>query len=448
MAVYAVVDLETTGGFARDHGITEIGIVRIEDGHITERFSSLINPHQFIPAEISNLTGISNEMVAGAPDFSLLAERIEALTSGAVFVAHHVEFDYSFLQAAFKSIGGNFDRPLLCTVRYARAMLPGLKRYSLKRLTEFLGIENSNPHRALPDAEAAAGVLLQLLERDLGGVVLKQLTKRRSAALKRPAHLDPGYQQSLPVTPGVYFLRGSRDLPLYIGKAAVLRQRVPQHFQLDWDSGKSQRLLREVRRVETVETGSEELALLLEDHLIRTHWPPLNRAQKHAEVRWGVVHYKDRTGRDRLALNRLQGRSRAVREFYGMASGTAWLYRMVQAYELDPECCGLPAAAFTDLAEPRHAEGVLELLLHVQQWYNPRLLKLPGRTEGEWAWVLHKGEKPLAVGFGSEEGPAGEHWLKLSPSAMSCGLLERLLEEERFPDRPALPHEEPAIFSF
>lgn len=444
MANFAVVDVETTGGYARHNGITEIGIVRIEEGVVVERWHSLVHTPLAIPIEIENLTGISQDMVAEAPAFVELVPEIERLTNNATFVAHHVEFDFSFVQAAMKAAGANFNPGMLCTVRYAKALLPTLKRYSLKRLTQYFSVVNSRPHRALPDAEATAEVLLRMLELDHGQKVVKQLTKRKGSALKQPVHLNLNYLEELPETPGVYQLIGAQGKPLYVGKAINLRQRVPQHFHLDWDSGKSQRLLREVRSISTTETGSEELALLLEDHLIRHFWPPLNRAQKNPEVRWGVVHYQDRTGKSRLALNKLPKRAQALREFYSNTSGTSWLYRVVEHFQLDPSCCGFPPDAFGHEVVD-HEAGMRKLLEAMRMWYAPSLLRLPGRTEEEHAWILHRGEKPLAFAFGHSGGPEGE-WVRLSPSGLNCSLLERLLQESQWVRRPALPEEEPLFF--
>ncbi len=156
---YVVVDIETTGGRAAQHRITEIGMVKMINGKIVDTWQSLINPQRHIPAQITRLTGISNEMVSDAPLFAEIAEPIRQFMEGAVFVAHNVNFDYSFIRQEFARLEQPFSMPKLCTVREMRKAVPGLSSYSLANLTEHFGIEMTRHHRALSDAQAAADLL-------------------------------------------------------------------------------------------------------------------------------------------------------------------------------------------------------------------------------------------------------------------------------------------------
>jgi DNA polymerase-3 subunit epsilon len=152
--VYAIVDIETTGGSSRFEKITEIAIYQHDGEKITDKFISLINPERNIPYFITNLTGITNEMVEDAPKFYEIAKRIIEFTEDRIFVAHHARFDYSFIREEFKSLGYNFKRNILDTVTLGRKLLPGHRSYSLGNICRDLNIEINGRHRAEGDALA------------------------------------------------------------------------------------------------------------------------------------------------------------------------------------------------------------------------------------------------------------------------------------------------------
>lgn len=159
---YVVVDIETTGGNSSYHRITEIGMVKMIAGNVVDSYQTLLNPQRRIPATITRLTGISDEMVADAPLFSEVAEDVAAFTQDAVFVAHNVNFDYGFIKQEFARLDVAYRRPKMCTVREMRRAYPGLASYSLANLTQHFAISMERHHRALSDAKAAAQ-LLQLV---------------------------------------------------------------------------------------------------------------------------------------------------------------------------------------------------------------------------------------------------------------------------------------------
>lgn len=163
---YAVVDIETTGGSAYLGKITDIAILIFDGNTIIERFESLVNPEQYIPYKIQQLTGISNEMVADAPIFETLAPRIFELLSDKIFVAHNVNFDYSFIVNALELAGFQLNVEKLCTVRTSRKMIPGYPSYSLGNICAQLHIPIYNRHRASGDADATLELLRILLEKE------------------------------------------------------------------------------------------------------------------------------------------------------------------------------------------------------------------------------------------------------------------------------------------
>lgn len=163
--MFAIVDIETTGNSYRYGQITEISIFQHNGIKITDSYSTLIKPDMDIPYFITKLTGINNEMVAGAPRFYEVAKKIVEMTAGRTFVAHNVHFDYKFLKEEFKRLGYEFVRKTTCTVQLSRKYLPGHASYSLGNLCSDLGIKINGRHRAEGDALATVKLFEILLEK-------------------------------------------------------------------------------------------------------------------------------------------------------------------------------------------------------------------------------------------------------------------------------------------
>ncbi len=296
-SVLAVTDVETTGLSPRNHRITEVAAVLLQDGDVIDEFHTLVNPEQFIPAEIQRLTGITNATVLGAPP---AAEAFPAVRDwfdpASAVVAHNAKFDHDFLQASFDRTGVHrLQIPTLCTARLARRLLPSNRRFALASLTAYFGIRVRSAHSALGDARATAQLLLrllELLEEQLETTTLEEAlsTQHRSvgAFRSRPRSvrsLEPTLQE-IPRTPGVYRMIDRHGEILYVGKAKNLRMRVASYFQ----AGASHQrriaeMVRRVRSIETEETGSELGALLLESRQIKQLQPRYNTLQKR------VRHY-------------------------------------------------------------------------------------------------------------------------------------------------------------
>src|SRR5690606_5117878 len=144
--LFAIIDVETTGGGIAGNRITEICIALLRDGEVVDKYTSLVNPEREVPQHITALTGIDNEMVANAPLFSEIAEQIETFTQGAIFVAHNVSFDYNVIRGEFQLLGQHYNRKKLCTVRLSRKLIPGHLSYSLGRLCNTINIPHLNRH--------------------------------------------------------------------------------------------------------------------------------------------------------------------------------------------------------------------------------------------------------------------------------------------------------------
>ena len=156
---FAVVDVESTGGAGEMNRITEVGIALVDDTEIVETFHTLVDPGAPISPFVQKLTGITDEMVQGAPQFQKIAEKMDELLRDRIFVAHNVQFDLKMMRTELKRCCISFDPPRLCTVKLARRVFPGFPSYSLHNLTESLGLSDFHHHRAMDDTLACAEIL-------------------------------------------------------------------------------------------------------------------------------------------------------------------------------------------------------------------------------------------------------------------------------------------------
>jgi DNA polymerase-3 subunit epsilon len=175
--MYAIVDIETTGGYASANGITEVAIVLHNGKEVEGKYQTLVNPLQLIPRYITALTGITNEMVADAPSFQEVAQNVFRLLEDRVFVAHNVNFDYSFIKHHLSQVGYELEARKLCTVRLGRKVFPGLPSYSLGNLCRSLSISIENRHRAMGDAAATTALFERILLADSDGQLEKMLKR-------------------------------------------------------------------------------------------------------------------------------------------------------------------------------------------------------------------------------------------------------------------------------
>ena len=280
----ACVDLETTGGTAEAHQIIEVGIVLLDDGVVVEQWSSLVDPGRRIPSSIEAFTGITNDMVAGAPSFADLRDEVRCRLAGRLFVAHNARFDYGFVRSEFRRLGERFAAPVLCTVRLSRALHDAPGRHNLDALIERHGLECADRHRALGDA-AVLPPLLAALEAQAGVERMESAIAELARESRLPPHLPPDLADELPERPGVYLFRGEGGTPVYVGKSRDLRSRVLSHFAAGHRDAKEARLAAQVRSVEWIETGGELGALLLESRMVKEMAPPANRRlRRSAEV--------------------------------------------------------------------------------------------------------------------------------------------------------------------
>ena len=280
----AIIDLETTGTAATGDGITEIGIVLVENDTVVEEWSSLVNPQMSIPPEIQALTGITEAMVRDAPTFPELANDVRSRLEGRLFVAHNARFDYGFIKNAFRRMGEPFSAEVLCTVRLSRKLYPQHAQHSLDSLISRHQLTTENRHRALGDARLA-WQFMQTAAREHPAAEVMAATKSLLKMPSLPPQLDADALKSLPDGPGVYVFYGVNDMPIYVGKSVNLRDRVRSHFSSDHRNSNDVRLSMEIRRIEYEETAGELGALLRESQLIKSSKPLRNlRLRRNAQM--------------------------------------------------------------------------------------------------------------------------------------------------------------------
>ena len=399
---FAIVDIETTGGAPAGGGITEIAVV-IHDGEkITREFQTLLNPQQPIPHFITGLTGIDSQMVATAPTFEEISEELWELLRDRVFVAHNVNFDFSFIREAFSKQGKNWNPSRLCTVRLSRKAIPGMGSYSLGRLCESLRIPILARHRAMGDAKATA-ILFDRIIRENSEVVYSALKKNSGETFLPPNF--PVYKfRQIPEECGVYYMLNDKGKVIYVGKANNIRERFKGHF-----SGKVLPQLKQQLKAEIVDlkwqlTGTEFMALLLEMVEIKRLWPAYNSALKMPKNLWGLFHYQDGSGYSRFQIAKVTKHLQPLETFFSQEEARAYLQEATQTFELcsklnglrkvycdqmnDTSCQGACSSSENPTAYNRRADDWIKLIKTSKK---DLLITLPGRESGETAACLFSG---------------------------------------------------------
>ncbi len=393
--MYAIVDIETTGGYAENHRMTEIAIIHHDGMQITHRYHTLINPGRRVPYFITGLTGITNNMVEQAPSFTDIAEEVFLQLKDKVFVAHNAHFDYSFLKKELDDAGIAWNTRKLCTVRLGRKIIPGLDSYSLGRLAESLGIVIQDRHRAGGDAEATAYIFDILLRRDDKGVIAKAL-KRNSGETILPPNLAKREFDQLPAKTGVYYFCDAHDQVIYVGKAINIKKRIAGHFTGEAQEWNRSNIRNEIHHIRHELTGNEFIALILEAQEIRKRWPRYNLAQKHRTEQWGIVDYEDRNSYRRFAVNAATRNSRPELSFPTKGDASNLYWTKVKEIELCTKLSGLQTAKGPCYA---HLSGTCRGACEGKEStevYNLRAGEMIAscRVEGATAAIVGKGRHP------------------------------------------------------
>jgi DNA polymerase-3 subunit epsilon len=336
--MYAIVDIETTGGYAANNAITEVAIVLHDGNRELKRYETLVNPAMAIPRYVQALTGITDEMVADAPYFNEIAPFVYEWLHSAIFVAHNVNFDYSFLKHQLKACGFDLDCKKLCTVRLSRKAFPGAPGYGLGKICRHLDIEIPNRHRAGGDADATVLLFERILATGAQEHIPGML-KGKNKEQYLPVHLPAEQLERLPEQPGVYYFHDGKGKVIYVGKAKNLRKRVTSHFSNNKPGRQKQEFLRNIHAVTYETTGTELMAFLLECIEIRRLWPIYNRSLKRFEQIYGLYIFEDRNGYTRLAIEKKRPRLQPVYSFSMLTEGHSLLWKLIREWKLCPKLC-------------------------------------------------------------------------------------------------------------
>jgi DNA polymerase-3 subunit epsilon len=338
--MYAIVDIETTGGSARDERITEIAVYLHDGNEVTGEFVSLVNPERNIPYFITNLTGITNEMVENAPRFYEIARKLIEITEGRTFVAHNARFDYSFIRQEYKSLGYNFKRSILDTVALSRKLLPGHSSYSLGNICKDLDISITGRHRAAGDALATVRLLELLIERDIELNGSRSPLIRNSRISKLNPRLDIAKIENIPEEPGIYYFYNEKGDLIYIGKSRNLQQRISTHLSNN-TTNRAMEMRDLIADIDWEATGSELIALLKESFEIKLNKPVYNRAQRRTGFQWGIFSFFDQNGYINYRYGQINDDSVPLSVFTSKEKTKSKLISLVENFSLCQKLSGL-----------------------------------------------------------------------------------------------------------
>ena len=416
--MYTIIDIETTGNGVKGNRITEISIFKYDGHEVIDEFTSLVNPQCPIPAFITGLTGIDNDMVRNAPLLEEIIPQINAITADTIFVAHSVNFDYNVIKNEFKLLGHDFSRKKLCTVRLSRKLLPGYNSYSLGKLTAALGIPLTDRHRARGDAHATVLLFHKLLRAENSEKVFKLFLNSKSQEATLPPGLPKEEYLKLPTTPGVYYFKDQKGKIIYVGKAKNIKKRVLGHF---YDKKtKEITLCAETTSLDFEETGNELIALLKESAEIKHHYPKYNSAQKRSIQQYGIFSYEDRNGIIHLAFNKIKMTPNPLAICYSPTEARQYLETLCSTFELCPKYCHLQEnVAVCSHYKIKQCIGICSDLQMINE-YNDRVkdaltslkevqtdvfIKIKGRTADENAFVFIQENNYSGYGFVPKETP-------------------------------------------
>lgn len=329
--MYAILDIESTGGKYNEEGIMEIAIHRFDGHKVVDKFMSLINPERDIQAFVSNLTGINNKMLRTAPKFHEVAKRIIEITQDAVLVAHNAQFDYRILRTEFRRLGYDFQRKTLCTVDLSKKLMPDAESHSLGKLVRSLGIPVSDRHRANGDALATLKLFKFLLAKDSDKSIVKTVMRAETYGELSPRQLD--IVEGLPTETGVYYMYDKDGELLFLSKSKNIKKRVNQHFISPGKLGRN--LQKETKKVTFEKTGSELVALLKEYHEIKKNNPKYNKPIKKEGFAYGLYPKALKDNLFEIKPERANGQTNRIGSFTSLKSTRGFLEKLDAEYGLN-----------------------------------------------------------------------------------------------------------------
>jgi DNA polymerase-3 subunit epsilon len=334
--MYAILDIESTGGKYNEEGITEIAIHRFDGHQVVDKFICLINPEREIQPFVAKLTGINNKMLRSAPKFHEVAKRIVEITEGTVLVAHNAQFDYRILRTEFRRLGYDFQRKTLCTVDLSKQLIPEAESHSLGKLASSLGIPMSDRHRANGDALATLKLFKLLLDKDSDKKIITEVIREETHGELSPNQLDMVF--GLPSETGVYYMHDKDGEIIFIGKTNDIKKRVNQHFT---NVGKiARKLQKETKKVTYEKTGSELIAILKAYWEQKKNRPRYNHVSKKKLFTHTIDFSQNGTEHIILDVEKNSSLEHKKMAFNGTDAAKSFLSKISDEFELCPSSLG------------------------------------------------------------------------------------------------------------
>lgn len=408
--MYAILDIETTGGKFNEEGITEIAIHKFDGHKVTDSFISLINPEKEIQPYVVNLTGINNKMLRTAPKFHEVAKRIIEITEDAVLVAHNAQFDYRILRTEFRRLGYNYERKSLCTVDLSKVLLPDAESYSLGKLVRSLGIPVSDRHRANGDALATVKLFKLLLAKDTGKTIIQDVIRKEAHGELSEKQLD--IVQSMPNTTGVFYMHNKDGDIIYLSKSTDIKKKVNQLFTKAGD--RARKLTKDTRKVTYEKTGSELVALLKEHQELLKNRPKYNSVPRKRMFSHTLCLSKNEFGYLGLKPVKVNQCTDAWGFFNGEFSAKNHLFKITREFNLCDKINGISEARGNcanylegkcngACVQKEDVESYNERILEALQKYSLRnrevVLVDKGREVGEYAAIMVRRGSLVGVGY-------------------------------------------------
>ncbi|MEC7263415.1 MAG: exonuclease domain-containing protein [Bacteroidota bacterium] len=397
--MYAILDIESTGGKYNEEGIMEIAIHRFDGHQVVDQFICLINPEREIQPFVSKLTGINNAMLRSAPKFHEVAKRIVEITDGAIIVAHNAQFDYRILRTEFRRLGYNYQRKTLCTVDLSKQLIPDAESHSLGKLARSLGIPMSDRHRANGDALATLKLFKLLLNKDTDKKIITDVTREETHGELSPNQLDMVFK--LPSETGVYYMHDKDGDIIFLGKTKDIKSRVNQHFT---NIGKvARKLQKETKKVSYEPTGSELIAILKAYLEQKKNNPKYNQISKKKLFSHTVDFSKNGTEHIVLEITDNRVLKSTSMAFNGTEAAKNFLGKIQTEFELCPCSLNLEAVCTVQEIEGASVLECNEKVITAYEKYSIQgkdvALLDRGRITGERSFILIKRGKLQGFGY-------------------------------------------------
>ncbi|ARN77303.1 hypothetical protein BST97_04515 [Nonlabens spongiae] len=396
--MYAILDIEGTGGKYNEEGITEIAIYQFDGHEVTDKFSSLVNPERRIDPYVTKLTGINNKMLAKAPKFYELAKRIIEITEDCVIVAHNTDFDLRILQLEFDRLGYEYNRTTLCTVELSQKLLPDQESYSLGKLVRSLGIPITDRHRATGDATATLRLFQLLLNKDTDQSIIQETLKKK-VRKRLPKNLKE-LLDTVPSVTGTYSFYDMEQELIFLGKGKNVKSQVNRHFTKPTRLNKL--LVKNVVDITTENTGNNLIAAIKENETIKKLQPKFNKKRRKIFSHELVLDEGD-DGYIYCKIQKHTGRSSYFLTFSNRQSGMNFLERIFSRDNLDlhfsnHDDYNNSHAPKNYMSADKHNELVMNLMSEVSLKNKTGIIKTRGREPAERAilWV----DKGHVKGYG------------------------------------------------